>query len=638
MTASASAPAHPPIRSLADIEALEAVPFEDRIERWDFGLNLLDGCALDGGKTALMATDRGDVDGEARSWTYAELRRRALAVANLLRAQGVQADDAVAIVSPTVPGLYAALIGSFLAGRPFPVNWLLEPQALAELLAAARPKAVIALGPTRDFKVWEHVGAALAALPFKPALFSLHDAFGAAGPHDLLAAAEAQPGDRLAFERPPLSAASIAAYLHSGGTTGRPKIVKLTHGGLMYRQWTTRVGLGRAADADNVVLSDTPLFHIGGLSPRGLTPIAAGMSVVIPSIHGARDKRYLPNYWRCIARFRITQISGVPTTLGVLAKNPPQGEDIASLRPHFYTGSTGIAPSVQQAVAAITGSRPLMAYGLTENTSNATADPRDGPMKPGCSGLRVPYTTLRIVRLDEAGDIVGDCGVDEPGTIVVRGPGVCAGYLDGSEDRRSFLADGSFVTGDIGSLDADGYLRVSGRRRDLIIRSGHNIEPAQIEEALLALPAVAHAAAVGRPDAHAGEVPVAYVELRPGVSISERELLAQAAARIHEPPAVPKEIVLVERMPLTAVGKPFKNQLREDAARRVFGPLLAPFGEGCSFEVFTNGSGAVELRVTLAGDMPPAAREALREAVLRQLADFTLRYTVHEAAAAPAAA
>ncbi|MBT2326975.1 AMP-binding protein [Variovorax paradoxus] len=620
---------HSPIRNLADIEAIEAIPFEQRVAHWDFGLNLLEGCAIDPGKPALIATDRGNVSGELRTWSYGELAKHSVAVANLLRASGVGEGDAVAIVSPTVPGLYAALIGGFLAARPFPINWLLEPQALADLLGAVRPKAVIALAPTDGFLIWDNVRQAVSRLADAPALFSLHDPFAPAGPLDLLAAAQAHAGEALAFSRPQGTAKALAAYMHSGGTTGRPKIVKITHGGLLYRQWTTRTNIGRGGDADNVVLSDTPLFHIGGLSPRGLVPIAAGMSVVIPSIHGARDKRYMSNYWRYVERFGITLISGVPTTLGVLAKNPPQGEDLSSLRPRFFTGSTGVAIAVQQRIEEITGARALMTYGLTENTSNATADPREGEMRPGCSGLRVPYTELRIVRLDDNGDIAGECGTDEPGTIVVRGPGVSPGYLDPAQDDKAFLPDGSFVTGDIGSLDADGYLRVSGRRRDLIIRGGHNIEPAHIEEALLALPAVAAAAAVGRPDAHAGEVPVVYVELRPGATASPEELLREAAARILEPPAVPKEIFIVERIPLTAVGKPIKAELREDAARRVFTALLAPLADRCSIDLFTNKSGAVELRVRVFGD----GEAATREAVSQRLADFTVRHAFVQAKA-----
>ncbi|HEY0662901.1 MAG TPA: AMP-binding protein [Lysobacter sp.] len=613
---------HPPIRNLADIEAIEATPFEQRVQHWDFGINLLDGCALDPTKQALIATHCGDVDGEVHAWTYAELARRSVAVANLLRASGVGPDDPIGIVSPTVPGLYAALIGGFLAGRPFPINWLLESDALADLLASVKPKVVIALGPTEGFRIWDSVLAAVARLPDAPTLFSLNDPFAPTGPRDLLATAQAHPSDKLAFSRPPTTASSLAAYMHSGGTTGRPKIVKITHGGLLYRQWTTRVSIGPGGDADNVVLSDTPLFHIGGLSPRGLTPVASGMSVVIPSIHGARDRRYMSNYWRYVERFGITLISGVPTTLGVLAKNPPQGQNLSTLRPRFFTGSTGVATAVQQRIEQITGAQALMTYGLTENTSNATADPRDGQMKSGFSGLRVPYTTLRIVRLDENGDICGECGTDEPGTIVVRGPGVSPGYLDETQNAKSFLPDGSFVTGDIGSLDAEGYLRVSGRRRDLIIRGGHNIEPAHIEEALLAIPAVGAAAAVGRPDAHAGEVPVAYVELRPGESTSPEELLRLAAERIHEPPAIPKEIIVVDRIPLTAVGKPIKAELREDAARRVFAAVLAPLAERCSIHVFTNKSGAVELRVRVFGEDP----DATRAAVAQRLADFTVRY------------
>ena len=159
--------------------------------------------------------------------------------------------------------------------------------------------------------------------------------------------------------------------------------------------------------------------------------------------------------------------------------------------------------------------------------------------------------------------------------VLVAGPGVAGGYLDPSQDARRVPARRLFVTGDLGSIDADGYIRISGRQKDLIIRGGHNIEPRLIEDALLQSPWVAQAAAVGKPDAHAGELPIAYVELHPGAQVSVDELLRYAAERIPERPAVPKEIIVLDKLPLTAVGKPIKHLLQLDAARRVFNASAA---------------------------------------------------------------
>jgi fatty-acyl-CoA synthase len=617
---------YPPLRTLADIVAVERIPLEQRITRWDFALNLLDGCRHDPLRAAIHATHNGDIDGEIITWTFADLERQSLRIANLLRASGIGAEDPIAIVSPTVPALFATFIGGLLAARPFPINWMLDAAALADLIGRAGTKAVIALGPTPGFSIWENVSAALASMDHPPQVFTLHDPYAPAHDRDLLAAAAVHPGERLMFARETATPRAIACYVHSGGTTGHPKIVKVTHGGMVFRQWAANICL--AFTPDDVVLSDTPLFHIGGLLVRGLVSTADGHTTVIPSMHGARDKRYIANYWRYVERFGVTQISGVPTTLSVLAKQPPTSENISSLRPYFATGSTAMAPVVQERIEAITGARTLQTYGLTENTSHVTVDPRDGDIRRGYSGLRVPYTTLRIAQMGKDGEILRDCGTGEIGMVLVRSPGVAAGYLDPAQDRGVFRPDGFLVTGDLGSIDADGYLRISGRQKDLIIRGGHNIEPGIIENALVQSPSVALAAAVGKPDAYAGELPIAYVELHPGAHISEEELLRFAAERIPERPAVPKEIIFVDKLPLTAVGKPIKHLLQVDAAKRVFSEVLRPVGCAWKLEVVNTGGSGLKVAVELTGSTPQA-----RQQTEEILSAFSVPYTIREAAA-----
>ena len=616
--------AYAPLRTIADVEAIERVPLEQRITRWDFALNLLDGCRHRPERAGIHATRLGDIDGEVLTWSFAELERRALQIANLLRASGIAADDAVAIVSPTVPALFATMIGTLLAARPFPINWMLDATALRDLLERSGAKAVVALGATPGFAVWDNVSAALAGMAQPPRLFTLHDPFGPAHGNDLLTAAADHPGDRLAFARETAQRSTIACYVHSGGTTGHPKIVQVMHGGMVFRQWAANQCL--AFTPDDVVLSDTPLFHIGGLLVRGLVSTADGHTTVIPSMHGARDKTYLANYWRFVERFKVTQISGVPTTLSVLAKNPPTGEDISTLRPYFATGSTAMAPAVQDRILAITGARTLQTYGLTENTSHVSVDPRDGDIRRGCSGIRVPYTTVRIAQMGESGQVLRDCAPGETGMVLVRSPGVAAGYLDPEQSRGVFLPDGFLVTGDLGSVDADGYVRISGRQKDIIIRGGHNIEPGVIEDALLQSPHVAQAAAIGKPDAHAGELPIAYVELHPGAQVSAEELLRFAAERIPERPAVPKEIIFIDKLPLTAVGKPMKHLLQAEAARRVFSELLQPLP--CPWDLDLASTGGSGFKLTLRLQQASPAARAQAEALLSA---FATPYVIEEA-------
>jgi fatty-acyl-CoA synthase len=158
--------------------------------------------------------------------------------------------------------------------------------------------------------------------------------------------------------------------------------------------------------------------------------------------------------------------------------------------------------------------------------------------------------------------------------LQVMGPGVTLGYLSESQTRASRTPDGWLITGDLGRIDEAGNLFVTGRAKDVIIRGGHNIDPGPIEEALLQCPEVLHAAAVGKPDAYAGELPVAYVQLRPGASITEAELIERAAPRISERAAIPKEVFVMDKLPLSAVGKPLKVELKQDAAERTFRAAL----------------------------------------------------------------
>jgi fatty-acyl-CoA synthase len=321
-----------------------------------------------------------------------------------------------------------------------------------------------------------------------------------------------------------------------------------------------------------VLLQDTPIFHIGGIAGRCLPMLACGASLVIPSIMGARDKRYVADYWKFIARFRVTRLSGVPTTLSALARMPPQGEDLSSLRRNFVTGSTALPISVRREFERVSGIRILNSYGLTENTASVAIELRDGPSKQGSSGVPLPYTQVRAASLAAADGDWRESAPGEIGMLQVKGPGVSSGYVGNVPANRT--ADGWLITGDLGRIDSDGVLFVTGRAKDIIIRSGHNIDPGSIEDALLRSPEVLLAAAVGKPDSYAGELPVAYVQLVPGSRITGAGLIALAAQHIAERAAIPKEIHVVDRIPLTDAGKPSKVTLRHDAAKRVFRTAL----------------------------------------------------------------
>jgi fatty-acyl-CoA synthase len=567
-----------PLRNIHDIEELERVPLEQRLLSWDVNDWIRRGCDLAPQKVAIRYIADGNPDTPAVSITYGQLKRRVTQAANLFHSLGVGPDDAVLYLLPTTPHLYTVMLGSLAAGVSCCINWMLEPEHWAGLIKGSRAKVVVALGPTPGYEIWEKLQAIRAEIPAGVTVLSAQALGGTPlAEADFDALTSKQPGDKLSFVRK-AQRSDIAAYVHSGGTTGSPKLVKLTHQGFSYKFWANTLVM--AHTADDVIFSDYPMFHIAGFFGRGIMAIADGMEIVIPSPSGARDKRFIENYWKFVEKFRISLLSGVPTTLAQLSKMPPVGENLSSLRPYGVTGSTAFPAEVARQLEKICGVRMLASYGATEYTQNVAQPPRDGDPRYGSAGLRLPYTEIKIVELDDGGRIKRECAPDEIGLVVVRGPSVTPGYVDEAANQGVLLPDGWFNSGDLGRLDPDGFLWITGRAKDVIIRGGHNIDPTVIEETLLKHPDVVLAAAVSKPDSHAGELPIAYVQLVPNARTTADEVQAFAQANSPERAAAPKEIILIEKMPLTDVGKPAKVQLRLDAARRAFTAALADVAGG----------------------------------------------------------
>ena len=236
--------------------------------------------------------------------------------------------------------------------------------------------------------------------------------------------------------------------------------------------------------------------------------------------------------------------------------------------------------------------------GMTESSGLVSIDPLSGPGSAGSVGWALPYTRVEVLRLNEDGSLGEPCGTDEIGVITIQGDHISPGYRDPKHNDGVFDA-GRLNSGDLGYKDAQGRIYVAGRSKDLIIRSGHNIDPAMIENAMTSHPAVALAAAVGMPDAYAGELPVCYVELRPGADVSIEDLHRHAQGTIAERPAWPKHIQVIDAIPLTSVGKIFKPSLRCDAAKRRVTDLVQTELGIANARVDVVAGGARGLRVTL---------------------------------------
>lgn len=331
---------------------------------------------------------------------------------------------------------------------------------------------------------------------------------------------------------------------------------------------------------EDVQICPLPMFHVFAAIVSMGASLASGAHLVFPTPQGYRGEGVFDNFWKLVERHKVTFVITVPTAMSALMQRKVDA-DISSLRLAFC-GSAPLPLELYKRFEAAAGVTICEGYGLTEATCLVSINPPDGEKRVGSIGIPFPYTDVRIVSV--ADQI--DCGVDEVGEICVASPGVFDGqtYTEAAKNADLFypgpespLGDAPqyLRTGDLGRIDPDGYLWITGRAKDLIIRGGHNIDPAEIEEALAGHPSVAFAGAIGQPDAHAGEVPCAYVELTDDASVTQEELLTFAKDRIHERAAHPKHLEIMDELPKTAVGKIFKPDLRKRAITRVFNAALA---------------------------------------------------------------
>jgi fatty-acyl-CoA synthase len=412
-----------------------------------------------------------------------------------------------------------------------------------------------------------------------------------------------RPGDR-------------SSYFCTGGTTGAPKIAMRSHANEVANAWSVGQFLGDGISAGKTLFCGLPLFHVNGVLVTGLLPFSRGAHVIIGTPAGYRGEGVIQRFWELVEHHRINFFSGVPTVYAALMQQPTQGHDLSSLE-YGLCGAAPMPVELMRAFQASTGLTILEGYGLTEGTCVSTCNPPLGERRTGSIGLRLPLQAMKAVVLDDVGAYLRDCAVAEAGVLAISGPNVFAGYRNPDQDKGLWLDFNDrrrwLNTGDLGRQDAEGYFYLTGRKKELIIRGGHNIDPASIEEPLHRHPDVQIAAAVGRPDIHAGELPVAYVQLKPGACVTENELLSFAREQITERAAMPKAIRLVAAMPLTGVGKIFKPELRQREIKDALNTALHDAGAPVTrLDVSNDPRFGIQVEVTLAGSAAAGvAREVL---------------------------
>ena len=558
-------------------------------------------------------------------WTYAELAGTVTRIANALTALGVRRGDAVTLAGASTSMLYAATLAAQAVGIAAPVNPALAGERITELVRRTGSRVLVAAGPELDPQLWQRLLGVARQAGMTAVLALRPDGVrGAAPALDPASAGDrhgrpltvayldemiaGQPADHLAGADMP-GADDLAAFVHTGGTTGAPKVAAHTHANQL--ACGRGIALCSGLAPGEGVLAGLPLFHVNALIVTGIAPVFGGARVVWPGPAGYRDQALYTRFWQIIEHYQIAAMSAVPTVYATLAKVPVDA-DIAALRLPI-AGAAPLPATVREDFAAHTGRRLLEGYGLTEATC-ATTWTRPGEERPGSVGRVLPGQQIKAVTTGADGSWT-DCGPGQTGVLVIGGPAVFAGYvtdpaLGGPRvSRDGIVHDGWLDTGDLGMVDDGGFVYLTGRAKDLIIRGGHNIDPRVIEDALLAHPAVRGAAAVGRPDRHSGEVPVAYVVPAGPGRFDEADLLAWAADAIDEAAARPKRIYQVTAIPVTEVGKHFKPALAADAAVRAITEALAAAGVADARVTAAHEDG--RLVVTVTGADPGRVRDAV---------------------------
>jgi len=551
------------VRTIEDIVAIESQPYDRLITAHNLYDLFLATAEHAGDRKALTVLRSEDPLDVGAAWSHRGLLCEITRAANLFRSLGLARGKGVAaFLSPTLPALPPMLLGAQIAGVASALNYLLSPDAIFDLLNAQ--EATILVIPSRDADamcwskaadVFDHVSTLRHVIVIGDdtqnisRFTSLNDVMNGVA------------GDVLNFQ-PSTDRDTVCALFHTGGTTGSPKLVRLTHGNQIHAAFGFAQVFGY--NENDIVINGFPFFHVGGTMTVGLSVLAAGGHVVVPSPYALRSPAVVERYWDIVQHFRATVVGGVPTSIGSLSNSWVEGMDASSVR-MAVTGGAILPKAVGDRFEATTGIQLFETYGMTETAAAIAFNPGYGEPLPGSVGFRAPYSDIRIVGLDSEELIT--CRPNESGGVQIRGPQVFPGYLDEAHNEGTLGKDGWLTTGDIGYLTDDDRLVLTGREKDLIVRSGHNIDPAAIEDVANQFEGIDISAAVGMPDQYAGEVPALFVVPSAGTQIDLEALMAFLEQHIHEAPARPRSITIIDALPMTAVGKIFKPTLRELAIR-----------------------------------------------------------------------
>jgi acyl-CoA synthetase (AMP-forming)/AMP-acid ligase II len=503
-----------------------------------------------------------DPDGDAivsgtERLSYAELAARVGAAARALMASGIEPGDRVAVWAPNSPEWIVAALGVTTAGAVLvPVNTRFKGAEAAYILARSSARALFTVRGFLDTDypaLLRDSGVPLPALEHTIVLAG--DTHGASSWDEFLTRGDSVTDAVLDARIAAIGLADASDVVFTSGTTGSPKGVVMTHGQTLraYLDWCDWAGL-RPRDRYLIV---NPFFHIFGYKAGCLASLMRGATIYPVAVFDAGAVLEL------VEQEKITVLPGPPTLYQSLLEHPDRAtRDIASLR----LGVTGAADIPVQLIRRVREELPferiLTGYGLTE-AGTVTGSRPDDDFEHIATTVGVPWPGFDVRTVDENGD---DVATGEPGEVVVRGDTVMRGYLDDPEATAAAFDDGGFLhTGDLGTIDADGYVRIVGRIKDMFIVGGFNAYPAEIENLLLRHPRISQAAVIGVPDERLGEVGMAFVVVDGGPAVEPADVIEWARAEMANY-KVPRFVEIIDALPVNATGKVVKDELRARAA------------------------------------------------------------------------
>jgi long-chain acyl-CoA synthetase len=505
--------------------------------------------------------------------SYAELDGLVNRAANALANLGVRRGERVALYLANTPQFVISLYGILKIGAiAVPINPLYTGEEVAYELNDSGAKTVIVMSrfyplvqKIREQTALERVVVTnvkayfpwLTRLLFT--LFKEREDRVEIGPGDYeLEALMARSGSRKPDVR--VDSGDTALLQYTSGTTGTPKGVMLSHYNLIVNALQCRYWVRETVEGEERVLGWLPFFHSFGMTAcLGFTFSCAGALVLIP------NPKDLESILKTIEKEKITMLPGVPTmyaALGNFAKTPEY--DLRSIRA-CICGGAPLMQSVKERFVELTGARLVEGYGLSEAAPVTHANPIDGVNKPESIGIPMPDTHCRVVD-PETGE--KEVPVGEAGELIVRAPQVMKGYWKQRERSDEALRGGWLYTGDIVTMDDEGYFRVIDRKKDIIIVKGFNVSPTEVEKAICRHPHVEEAAVVGIPDAYRGETIKAFVVVKPGKDVDEAELLAFLGERLARF-KLPRSVAFVESLPKNVMGKLLRRLLLEEEMKRL---------------------------------------------------------------------